>query len=243
MLGVVETGYSRVSSSDGGLDELKHGDGLQKPKPWKRNGLVLTILVSALTGLIFGSISSTLTTAAVNHIHLSVNTTETASPIHVSDVNFMNDCGDSPAKARAQGCAFDTIMQLWVPPACQDTHLTDRFVAEGNWTWYADQRAHNPIPYEVLEQGEHQVAFAADHYHRAHCFYTWEALVRALRNRSPIMEEMMSYDHVMHCKMMGLQPTPVNSTIGVEIHPGYTRCAPYETWIRNLPEDEHSSRD
>ncbi|KAJ5655117.1 hypothetical protein N7490_002120 [Penicillium lividum] len=243
MLGKVETGYARVSSSDAGLDEPKHEREPQNPTPWKRNVLVLSFLVSAFTGLLFGAISSTLTTAAVNHIHLSVNTTAAAPLTDVSDKDFMNDCGDSPAKARARGCSFDTIMQLWVPSACLDAHLIDRFVAEGNWTWYADQRAKHPIPYEVLAQGEHEVAFSADNYHRAHCFYTWEALVRALRNRSPIMEEMMSYDHVMHCRMMGLQPTRVNSTIGVEIHPGYTRCAPYETWIQHLPDDEHSSRE
>ncbi|KOS36993.1 hypothetical protein ACN38_g12233 [Penicillium nordicum] len=243
MFGETETNYSRVSSNDGGPDEPNHGSGPQTPKPWKRNGLLLTILVSSLMGLIFGSIFSTLAIGTINHIHLSVNTTGTAPLTNVSDDNFMNDCGDSPAKARARGCAFDTMMQLWVPPACQDARLTGRFVAEGKWAWYTDRHAQHLIPYEVLEQGEHEVAFAADNYHRAHCFYTWEALVRALRNRSPIMEEMMSYDHVMHCRMMVLQPARVNSTIGVEIHPGYTRCTSYETWIQNLPEDEHSSRD
>ncbi|KAJ5602535.1 hypothetical protein N7537_005491 [Penicillium hordei] len=150
--------------------------------PWKRNGLPLTILVSFLVGLIFGSIFSTLAIAAINHIYLSVNTTGT------------------------------------VP-------LTNHL-----------------IPY-VLEQGEHEVASAADNYHRSHCFYTWEVVVRALRNRSPMVEEMMSYDHVMHCRMMVLQPVRVNSTIGVEIHREYTRCAFYETWIHNLPEDEYSFRD
>lgn len=153
----------------------------------------------------------------------------------------MLDCGDSPAKARAQGCVFDIMMQLWVPPDCLDPILTERFVAEGKWTWYADRKAQHPIPLEVLGHGDHEVAFAADSYHRAHCYYTWEVLVRALRNRGPIMEEMMSYDHVMHCRMVGLLPMKQNETIGVEIHPGYTRCAPYSTWIKNLPADEHPS--
>ncbi|KAJ5167464.1 uncharacterized protein N7482_006245 [Penicillium canariense] len=245
----MEPSYDRVSSSEDGLDEPKKRPEPQRLRPWARNILLLSCLASALTGAVFGSISSTLTTSAVSHFHVNVNDAHASDlspssvvePVSVEAADFMLDCGDTPAKARAQGCIFDTMLQLWVPPACLDSKLTERFVAEGNWTWYADKKAQHPIPYEVLSRGDHQVAFAADNYHRSHCYYTWEVLVRALRNHSPIMEEMISYDHVMHCRMAGLLPMEYDKTVAVEIHPGYTKCAPYSTWIRNLPEDKHSS--
>lgn len=170
----------------------------------------------------------------------------TSSPAkEVEDaVSKITYCGSSPADARAQGCVFDVMMQDWMPRECYDEALSERFLAKGNWTWWADPQATRAMSMEEMKRGEHRVVYVAQDYHRTHCLFAWEKLVRALRTQSPMVEELISYDHVMHCRMKTLTPADEPSNLrGVVAPVAYTRCAPYEVWIKALPHNEMSSTD
>lgn len=68
-----------------------------------------------------------------------------------------------------------------------------------------------------------------------------EKLVRALRNQWPLIPELVSYDHIVHCRHKTLMRTdPVR---GVRAPTGFTSCAPYDVWKSQLPEDHVSSTD
>lgn len=157
----------------------------------------------------------------------------------------MRECGSTPDEARANGCVYDVMMQLWTPPECMDTPLSERYLEAGNWTWYANSDASRIFTDEEIAKGEHDVVYVAQSYHRHHCIFAWERLVRAIRNQSPLIMELISYDHVMHCrhKTLTLPEEGAEQVRGVIAPTGYTKCASYDVWINQLPFNKISSID
>lgn len=155
----------------------------------------------------------------------------------------IHDCGSNADEARAKGCAYDVMMQEWTHPACIDWTLAERYLKQGNWTWYADSNAEKTYSNVEVALGNHDVVFVAQSYHRVHCVFTWERLVRAMRTQRPLIEKLVDYDHVMHCRMNTLKTfeegaQPVR---GVVAPTAFTKCASYDVWLKNLPANKHSS--
>jgi hypothetical protein len=134
------------------------------------------------------------------------------------------------------------MMQLWTPPECYDGSLSERYLAANDWTWFADSNAGRIMSDEEVKLGDHPYVFVAQDYHKKHCIFAWEKLVRAMRNEAPLIQELISYDHVMHCRMRTLA-AGTESTFGVQALTGFTRCAMYDDWLNELPQNEHSSSD
>jgi len=153
------------------------------------------------------------------------------------------NCGYNAEEARAKGCVFDVMMQLWTPAPCFDEVLSNRFLEIGNWTWYADSSASHVFTLEEMRKGEHDAVYVAQSYHITHCVYAWEKLVRAMRNQDPLITELISYDHVIHCRHKTLLRTDDHAIRGVRAPTAYTECAPYDTWKNHLPANEHSSTE
>lgn len=159
-------------------------------------------------------------------------------------VGTILDCGYSPSEARAKGCVYDVMMQDWVPEPCYDGVLTEKYLAEGNWTWYGDGNGNTTISDEVMRRGEHGTAWMSSSYHKAHCVFSWIKIVRALRNNRGISQELLSYDHVLHCSHGALKENinpDEEHIIGVGAPTNYAKCALYDTWIRDLIPDKHNS--
>ncbi|EXJ67734.1 uncharacterized protein A1O5_09080 [Cladophialophora psammophila CBS 110553] len=173
----------------------------------------------------------------------SVKTTEDSGD-STSSKDEIQNCGYTPQEARDRGCIFDVMMQLWTPAACFDEILSNRFLDVGNWTWYADPSASYAYTLEEMRKGEHDAVYVAQDYHITHCIYAWEKLVRSMRNQEPLITELISYDHVIHCRHKTLQRADGGSSVrGVRAPTGYTQCAPYDTWKDHLPPNEHSSTE
>jgi len=153
------------------------------------------------------------------------------------------DCGSNADEARAKGCEYDVMMQEWQPPECIDWALSERFLKQGNWTWYANAEASKIYNDTEIALGNHDRVYVEQSYHRHHCIFAWERFVRALRTGRPLIEKMIDYDHVMHCKMNTLRTfeegaQPVR---GVVAPTAFTSCASYDVWLKRLPKNKHSS--
>lgn len=153
------------------------------------------------------------------------------------------DCGGNADEARAKGCEYDVMMQEWQPPECIDWPLSERFLKQGNWTWYANSDASKIYNDTEIALGNHDRVFVDQSYHRHHCIFAWERFVRALRTGRPLIEKLVDYDHVMHCKMNTLRTfeegaQPVR---GVVAPTAFTSCASYDVWLKRLPKNKHSS--
>ena len=208
-----------------------------------------TILVAVLTAIV---------TAFVSTIIVSHRTTPTSEPSPSNATLLTNatshntgpsanikGCGGNPAEARELGCVYDVMMQDWTPAECFDSVLTEKYLATNNWTWWADADAERAMSDEEIALGEHSVVYVAQDYHVKHCIFAWEKFVRAFRTQSPLITELISYDHVLHCRDHTILPAldPSKHIRGVVAPTGYTHCASYDTWIKALPENEHSSTD
>lgn len=167
-----------------------------------------------------------------------------ASPIFDAEHRHeQTNCGSTPDEARAAGCIFDVMMQLWTPPECMDSPLTERFLKQGNWTWYSDSDALHAYTDEEIRKGNHDVVYVALSYHRHSCIFAWERLTRAMRTQSPLIAELISYDYVTQCRdnTMTLIEDGTQQVRGVVAPTGYTKCASYDVWIKNLPLNKMSS--
>ncbi len=151
------------------------------------------------------------------------------------------DCGYSPEEARAKGCVYDVMMQDWVPEPCYDSVLTERYLAQGNWTWYADGAGETTISDEEMRKGEHGAAWMSTSYHKAHCVFSWLKIIRALRNNRGISQELLSYDHVLHCAHGALKAAEDDEDLGVRAPTNYAKCALYDTWKLDLIPDKHNA--
>jgi len=167
-------------------------------------------------------------------------TTPTANSTGAVSTGIITECGSSPEEARAAGCIFDVMMQLWTPAECYDGNLSERFLAAGKWTWWADAGATKVISDEDMKKGEHDRVYVSADYHKSHCIFAWEKLVRALRNQTPLIEQLISVDHAMHCQHKTLAAIDAKGAIAPK---GYTKCADYKTWTQHLPSDHLSSVD
>ena len=151
------------------------------------------------------------------------------------------DCGGNPEEAREKGCVFDVMMQDWVPEPCYDSVLTERYLAEGNYTWYADGQGETTLSDEEMRKGEHGGAWMSTSYHKAHCIFSWMKTIRALRNERGISQELLSYDHVMHCGHGALTQDSNDRGLGVKAPTNYAKCALYDTWKTDFIPDKHDS--
>jgi hypothetical protein len=256
--------YDRVSDNEDSIDLDQPAEKPSAIKRWswgQQSFLIRTIIIAAYTVLIAALCSAVVefrhhddvnTAASVPTSAAAVAKPEADAVLPVVPTNVtqsnpddgldqIQHCGSNWEEAKALGCVYDVMMQLWMPPACYDTVLTERFLLEGNWTWWADPEAQTVMSDEEMREGKHTVAFMLQDYHKHHCVFAMEKLVRALRNQSPLIPELVSYDHIVHCRHKTLMRTdPVR---GVRAPTGYTSCAPYDVWKNQLPEDHISSTD
>lgn len=187
------------------------------------------------------TLSASLTTSTASVAPVAHAQAATSSQVPVDEEIL--DCGGTPEEARAKGCIYDVMMQDWVPEPCYDAVLTERYLAKGNWTWYADGDGDTTISDEDMRKGEHGAAWMSSSYHKAHCVFSWLKIVRALRNGKGISQELLSYDHVLHCAHGALAEEATDVGLGVKAPTNYARCATYERWKLDFIPDKHDSSE
>lgn len=255
--------YDKVSGDEGDLDldQPTEKPSVTKRFGWSQQSFIIRTLVIAIYTVLIAGICS----AIVEYRHsddsavaqpASTPEAQVAQPEQAkveaempkvntptSDLSEIMHCGSNYTEARELGCVYDVMMQLWMPKPCYDEVLSERFLAKGNWTWWSDPENGVTMSDEQMRKGEHSVAFMLMDYHKMHCIFAMEKLVRALRNQWMIIPELVSYDHIVHCKMKTLARPDGDAVKGVRAPTGFTSCAPYEVWKNQLPEDHTSSTD
>lgn len=259
--------YDKVSDNEGDLDldQPTEKPSAMKRWSWGQQSFIIRTLVIAIYTILIAGICSAIVeyrhsddaTTAVAEAAATAPAAQVEKPAEQSKAEVeapkantpdtglsqITHCGSNYKEARELGCVYDVMMQLWMPAACYDEVLSERFLAEGNWTWWTDPENGVTMPDEVMRKGEHTVAFMLMDYHKMHCIFAMEKLVRALRNQWMIIPELVSYDHIMHCKHKTLARPDGDTVKGVRAPTGFTSCAPYEVWKNQLPEDHISSTD
>jgi len=252
--------YEKVSEGEDGADIPLDKSAIPTSSGRRKECWIFTplgtILVAVLTAVVTAFVSTSIVSlrharqtagsSATNATSLINTTLPTSGTEHAAEIAAdIKGCGSNAAEARALGCVYDVMMQDWTPVECYDSILTEKYLATNNWTWWADAGAERAMSDEEVALGEHNVVYVAQDYHVKHCIFAWEKFVRAFRTQSPLITELISYDHVLHCRDHTLLPAldPTKHIRGVVAPTGFTHCASYDTWINALPENQHSSID
>ncbi|KAH6675053.1 hypothetical protein B0J14DRAFT_27465 [Halenospora varia] len=150
---------------------------------------------------------------------------------HLGNDLAYQDCGTTPAEAKAQGCIFDRINYGWTPPACLDTELEDSTYREamkrgGEWRWYLDSNTTQEIPQDWEDLSKQTHVWTEHRYHVLHCLYTWKILHRAAMRDSVIYAFVGNYGHTTHCSDMLLDEATRSGehAKGVNVMMVFTGC-------------------
>lgn len=118
-------------------------------------------------------------------------------------------CGNSSAEAVLRGCSFDQLTWSWYPSHCPH-YANDQFLnAEPGspWIYYSD-------PYNKTQASGEDWAEAIDNKrqiwgqrreHLTHCVYMLLSLGQIIRDGTPYVPMLVSYEHLDHCSKVLLE--------------------------------------
>lgn len=122
----------------------------------------------------------------------------------------LGGCGDTPEESLRQGCVFDLMMYNWVHPACYYKDLSEKFIEEGNWTFYSDAQGQAPIQdYDKIYRGEIKQVWLRGDFHHSHCAYILQKRLFAEDGHAVTLDvKTRSRAHTEHCIKWVSQPKP-----------------------------------
>ncbi|KAH8703040.1 hypothetical protein BGW36DRAFT_422621 [Talaromyces proteolyticus] len=144
-------------------------------------------------------------------------------------------CGNSTAEARAQGCVFDLLANMWVPELCWDKEGTEEFMRTAPWQAYDSQDGTRLL---TLEEMSERVERDRPYWtplreHVIHCALMWQRQHRGfLSGYSEQMDfDSLSYQHTVHCSTslmhmagIGDQPPDPLDKIATYTWVGFSDC-------------------
>ena len=138
------------------------------------------------------------------------------------------NCGDTITEALSNNCRYDSFAAAWLPPACRNDELIEKFEragpnSDGSWVYYADKNKTQPLSLDQVsrlpETGGH--FFTTHHWHLVHCAYYWKKMFLAASTGTVIEKRYDSLAHLEHCEMMFLKRDPLDTIVteaGVSLH-------------------------
>ncbi|KAL9085902.1 MAG: hypothetical protein Q9165_007385 [Trypethelium subeluteriae] len=152
-------------------------------------------------------------------------------------------CGNSTAEARAQGCVFDVLTNMWVPEPCWDREGTEEFMRTAPWQGFDTQDATRPLSLEEMSErvGKQRLIPDPDlppywtplREHVIHCALMWQRQHRGfLSGKSNMLDfHSLNYQHTVHCSrslvyMAGAgdtAPEPLDK-VAIRTWVGFSEC-------------------
>lgn len=153
------------------------------------------------------------------------------------------NCGNSTTEARARGCVFDVLTNMWVPEPCWDRKGTEEFMRIAPWQGYDMQDAERLLTLEEMSERIGSDPVTPDpmsppywtplREHVIHCALMWQRQHRGfMSGKSKMLDfHSLSYQHTIHCSnslihMAGAGseiPDPLD-TIGIRTWVGFSEC-------------------
>lgn len=114
------------------------------------------------------------------------------------------DCGQTAPEALDRGCVFDLMLSTWIHESCYDGEVMNRYLREGNHTYFHDEEMVHEIPEEEARRGEYRTLWTDGEFHLRHCVYLMDMQLRAYKTGRPIEVSIYSFEHTQHCVNMTL---------------------------------------
>ncbi|EEA21605.1 hypothetical protein TMatcc_008971 [Talaromyces marneffei ATCC 18224] len=225
--------YTAVSKDEVEADSLLSPP-LEGQQPYNRASRTRIILSHAATFLI-----AVLFTSAILIIsHPSSLLKTTAAP----KTKYLH-CGNSTAEARAQGCVFDVLTNMWVPEQCWDREGTEEFMRTAPWQGYDHQDGKRMLTLDEMSERVGRDRLGPDpttppywtplREHVIHCALMWQRQHRGFIGGigKKLDFHSLSYQHTLHCSrslvhMAGAgekTPDPLDK-IAIKTWVGFSDC-------------------
>ncbi|KAH8812837.1 hypothetical protein F5884DRAFT_878832 [Xylogone sp. PMI_703] len=122
------------------------------------------------------------------------------------------DCGLTAADARDHGCKFQLWSYTWVPEACYNQDLEDKFVGTRDWGYYMDNDGKIEVDIEFVRLGEH-IIWTTFGEHWWHCMMTIENMARFTSGTNVgLTTRELEIGHINHCiELLKLNATEMTS--------------------------------
>lgn len=114
------------------------------------------------------------------------------------------DCGQTAFEARDRGCVFDLMLSTWIHESCYDGEMMNRYLLEGNHTYFYDEDMVHEMPEEEARRGEYKTLWTDGEFHLRHCVYLMDMQLRAYVTGRPIEVSIYNFRHTQHCVNMTL---------------------------------------
>ena len=145
-----------------------------------------------------------------------------------SNKHISCNCGDTITEALTNNCRYDSFAAAWLPPACRNDDLIDKFERagpnpDGSWDYYADKNKTESLSLDQVsrlpETGGH--FFTTHHWHLVHCVYYWKKMFLSAKAGTVVEKRYNNLAHLEHCEMMFLRRDPLDTIVteaGVSLH-------------------------
>ncbi|KAI0132884.1 hypothetical protein BJ170DRAFT_719046 [Xylariales sp. AK1849] len=114
------------------------------------------------------------------------------------------DCGQTAFEARDRGCVFDLMLSTWIHESCYDGEMMNRYLREGNHTYFYDEDMVQEMSEEEARRGEYRTIWTGGEFHLRHCVYLMDMQLRAYVTGRPIEVSIYNFRHTQHCVNMTL---------------------------------------
>lgn len=125
----------------------------------------------------------------------------------------VDQCGSTPAEARALGCIFETTLSLWVPPECYDFELETTYLQQPDLKFFRDVNLTEEVSLREVKTGESIGWFVPWDHHIRHCSFAFRKFHRAAAYGKKIDGYVLQYAHTEHCLKMMTEPEAWRSSI------------------------------
>lgn len=119
---------------------------------------------------------------------------------------IIDQCGTTPAEARANGCVFEMTGFSWLPKECADPIVEAEFLNAKDLQYYRDMNYTQEVSLEEVRRGDGPGFFVKQDYHLAHCGFLFKKLHRAISQGKKVDGLISPVHHTGHCVHMLLGP-------------------------------------
>ncbi|KAK0642647.1 hypothetical protein DIS24_g8841 [Lasiodiplodia hormozganensis] len=191
------TSLSRASdNSDDAFEEEGFADKPMRMTPSPRRSFLRRHAAKLAVGVLL-----LLTLAAIAALtragHLTIRWNTSRLPF--------NQCGSTPAEARARGCRFEMHNFAWVPAACYDEELGAEWDSHMDWTFSRtanDSSDTDAAFVAACRAGEVREAWVPWYQHMAHCSLIMKKYMRSVMFDRPMDNWTADWHHGQHCNNM-----------------------------------------
>jgi hypothetical protein len=198
-----------------------------RPTESRQSKLLPYSLVFTVTSIFWIAILAVVSNSTPQRKSTSNGTYHSGDRHNITSHAHLLECGHSASEARAQGCEYDILLNMWVPAPCIETEFIHEYQDDESWGAYADEELTLKLSLEQMSQMPFYYTSARDHIN--HCAVLWKKQFWVLyEERREFDSVIASGPHTDHCAQFLMDAPEMDRNKSTKVVPGFAGC-----WIRH----------